>query len=90
MQVVHGPDATTTNLLNLGPIHDKVMDHCCKIINDPDLLLSPSVSYATGTLDGKGWDNLKAIYAIMRYAPTLLHLQEALIMFFEGALETWV
>ena len=65
MQVVHGPDASTTNLLDLGPIHNQVMDYCCKIISDPDLLISPSASYATGTLDSKIWDNPEAIYAVL-------------------------
>ena len=66
------------------------MDHCCKIIDDPDLLISPSASYATGTLDSKIWDNPEAIYAVLQYAPNLPHLQGVLIAFFNGALETWV
>ena len=66
------------------------MDHCCKIIGDPNLLISPSASYATGTLDSKIWDNPEAIYAVLHYAPNLPHLQGVLIAFFNGALETWV
>ena len=66
------------------------MDHCCKIISDPDLLISPSASYATGTLDSKIWDNPEAIYAVLQYAPNLPHLRGVLTAFFNGALETWV
>ena len=41
MQVVRGPQHDTTNVLNLGPLHDKVKAHCQAIINNPDLLLAP-------------------------------------------------
>ena len=89
MRAVRGPDQLSANILDQGPLHERVKLHCRRIIDNPDLLLSPNTSYATGTLDGQPWDCPEVIYTILRMAPSLPHLQGALVAFFTGALETW-
>ncbi|KAF8151569.1 hypothetical protein B0H34DRAFT_618738, partial [Crassisporium funariophilum] len=39
---------------------------------------------------GMGWDRPEAVFAVHALAPTLPHLEGALIAFFEGALEGWM
>ncbi|KAI0040499.1 hypothetical protein FA95DRAFT_1585006 [Auriscalpium vulgare] len=88
MRTVRGPDGNK-NALTLGGFHYKVIEHCEAIIANPDLLLSPSVSHTTGSLDGKLWERPEVIYAVQHLMPTLPHLRGALVAFFQGALETW-
>jgi hypothetical protein len=89
MRLVCGPEAAETNLLDLGPVHDKVKAHCRAIIANPDLLISATTSYETGSMDRKIWERPDAVYAVLSYAPHLPHLRGALVAFFEGALDTW-
>ncbi|KAI0066539.1 hypothetical protein BV25DRAFT_1868215 [Artomyces pyxidatus] len=89
MRTIRGSPTGTLNALDLGPFHEKVKEHCRLIIADPDLLLSSSTSYETGSLDGKPWERPEAVYAVLRRIPQLPHIRGALVAFFEGALETW-
>ncbi|KAI0708072.1 hypothetical protein C8T65DRAFT_708596 [Cerioporus squamosus] len=77
MRAVRGPDQLSANILNLGPLHERVKAHCRAIIENPDILLGPSMSHTTGALD------------VLRMAPDLPHLRGALVAFFTGALMTW-
>ena len=77
------------NALDLGPYHEKVKAHCKAIINNPDLLLGPAASYTTGNLSGEVWGRPDGFYAIHALIPRLPHLREALVAFFQGALDTW-
>jgi hypothetical protein len=90
MRQVCGPTAQATNLLDLGPLHDKVINHCCTIINNPDLLLSLEASYSTGSLDGQIWERVDAFYAVHALSPCLPHLRGAMVTFFDGAVEKWI
>ena len=56
MHQVQRPNAAETNLLDMGPVHDNVIAHCCAIITNPDLLLSLDASYTSGSMDGKVWE----------------------------------
>ncbi|PBK91768.1 hypothetical protein ARMGADRAFT_871674, partial [Armillaria gallica] len=89
MREICGPLQSETNMLKLGPLHEKVKSHLHKIIADPDLLLSPDMSYETGSLDGKLWEMPEAIYAVLQCKPQLPHLSPLLVSFCTGALETW-
>jgi len=80
----------TTNLLDIGPVHDKVIAHCHAVIDNPNLILSLDASYMTGSMDGKIWELPDAFYAVHALAPGLPHLHGAMVAFFEGALETWL
>jgi hypothetical protein len=90
MRQVCGPTAQATNLLDLGPLHDKVINHCRTIINNPDLLLSSEASYSTGSLDGQIWERMDAFYAVHALSPCLPHLRGAMVTFFDGAVEKWI
>jgi hypothetical protein len=70
MGVVRGPQHHTTNVLNLGPLHDKVKAHCQAIINNPDLLLAPDASYECGSMDGIIWDQPEVFYAVHQLIPS--------------------
>ena len=89
MRQVRGPGQETTNILTLGPLHEKVKAHIRQIIENPDLLLAPDASYESGALDGKVWERPEAFYAVQAMLSTLPHIRGALIAFFKGALETW-
>jgi hypothetical protein len=90
MRQVRGADSADTNLLDMGPVHDRVIAHCRAIIANPDLILSSAASYSTGSLDGKAWERPDAFYAVHALAPELPHLRGAMVSFFEGSLETWL
>jgi hypothetical protein len=81
---------TLTNVLDLGPLHQKVADHCRKVIVNPELLVGPDATHTSGSLDGSVWTRPDAMYGVLRLAPTLPHLRPLVQAFFEGALETWL
>jgi hypothetical protein len=89
LRQIRGPTRKEWNILETGPLHERVKEHCRAIIACPDLLLSESASYATGSMDGQGWDQPEAIYSVHALIPSLPHIRGALIAFFTGALETW-
>ena len=78
-----------TNHLDLGPFHDHLKQHCQVVIESPGLLIGPEVSYKTATLDSQPWQEKVGIDSILESQNNLPHLQDALILFFKGALETW-
>ncbi|EPS93820.1 hypothetical protein FOMPIDRAFT_1080053, partial [Fomitopsis schrenkii] len=63
--------------------------HIAKLIEDPDLLLGPSATYETGSLDAIAWVRPDAILAIREMSPRLPALRPMLIAFLKGAAETW-
>ncbi|KAG2031188.1 hypothetical protein BDR03DRAFT_936433 [Suillus americanus] len=83
----------TANILDLGPIHMKVISHLNHIINDIDLILAPDATYKTLTLYGKPFEHPEAFYAIQCLAldrKTYPHFPQLLVTFFQGALDTWI
>ncbi|KAH7917833.1 hypothetical protein BV22DRAFT_967818, partial [Leucogyrophana mollusca] len=95
MRSVRGPGTENLNILDLGPLHNRVKSHVQKVIDEPAILIGPSASFATGSLDGEEWQNPAAVAAVSRLAsrkdgaPGLPHLERVLVSFFSGALETW-
>ncbi|RPD58133.1 hypothetical protein L226DRAFT_467446 [Lentinus tigrinus ALCF2SS1-7] len=89
LREVRGPTAASSNHLDLGPLHDRLLLHIQSIIDNPSLLLAPDASYTTGALDGLPWERPEAFYAVLRIAPRLPHLEVMLIDFFTGAKGTW-
>ncbi|KAG1852244.1 hypothetical protein DFJ58DRAFT_841904, partial [Suillus subalutaceus] len=91
MRSVRGPGTENINILDLGPLHDEVMNHLELIIENPHLLISPNASFKLGALDGQEWQNPGAIEAVHKLAEEgkLPHLCEAFIAFCGGALGTW-
>ena len=92
LRIVRGSGNTQVNLLDLGPIHKDIREFCEKIINDPDLLVSEDAKHETATLDGKAWEDEKAVAAIRKLQGEgdLPYLASTTAPFFQGALTTWV
>jgi len=64
-----------------------------KLRNDIDLIVGPSATYKSATMDGKLFTRPEAIYTIQRIASdtmTYPHIRRLLASFLEGALETWI
>ena len=80
---------STTNHLDLVPFHDQLKQHCHKVIENPEILIGEGVSYETATLDSNPWQDEAAMNTLLESRDRLPNLREALILFFEGALETW-
>jgi hypothetical protein len=90
MRQVREPGTEHVNMLNLGPHHLKVQMHLENVISDPSIILPPTGSYESGSMDGEPWENPEAVAAIYKLAPSLPHLKPVLVAFFKGALVTWI
>ncbi|QRV96927.1 hypothetical protein RhiJN_24946 [Ceratobasidium sp. AG-Ba] len=77
------------NALSLGVFHEQVKNRCRSIINNPNLLLDPSLPPGAGTLDGRPWGRPDVIYCIISMVNELPDLAQMLLVFFSGALEGW-
>lgn len=75
------------NGLDLGPDYDHLKRHIQKIIDYPNLLISPKIDAATGSLDGKSWEDTSVIHAIEEIYLEYPDLEGALVAFFQGALD---
>lgn len=89
MRQVRRPEGEEVNMLDLGPLHEKLKEHLRRIIANPELLLAIDATYVTGALDGKQWENPDVMKAIADLVHTLPHLKPVLVAFFTGALTTW-
>jgi hypothetical protein len=89
MRRVRVPENSPINHLDLGPFHNCLLEHLRNVIANPDLLLGPQVSPATGALDGQPWESPEFMEYISASKQEYPHLRRALIGFFKGALETW-
>jgi hypothetical protein len=77
----------TQNMLDLGPLHQKVSTHIQNIIANPSNLLCENPSSVTASLDGDEWQHPNIFKSIRDLG--LPYLKELLIAFFTGADETW-
>jgi hypothetical protein len=75
------------NGLDLGPDYDRLKRHIQKIIDHPALLISPSIDAATSSFDGKPWEDASVIHKIEEIHPEYPDLEDALVAFFQGALD---
>ena len=89
MKAIRAAKDKEQNMLDLGPFHSRVYDHMHKIINNPDILIRKDSSYLTATLDGDEWQNSAVVEKIWDLAPTLPHFKDMLVIFFQGAADTW-
>ena len=80
---------STTNHLDQAPFHDRLKRHCRKVIENPEILIGKDICYETATLDSKPWQDEAAVNVICDSQDNLPKLQDAIVLFFEGALETW-
>jgi hypothetical protein len=77
----------TQNMLDLGPLHQKVSAHIQTIIANPSNLLCENPSPITTSLGGDEWQNPDIFKSISDLG--LPYLKELLIAFLTGADETW-
>ncbi|KAJ6624198.1 hypothetical protein B0H10DRAFT_2212928 [Mycena sp. CBHHK59/15] len=89
LKQVRGPEHKETNLLALGPLHERVRTYCRAVVADPDIILSLTASLETISMDGEPWDNPELFYKIQSIQADLPRVHECLVIFFRGALETW-
>ncbi|KAF8153365.1 hypothetical protein B0H34DRAFT_663367 [Crassisporium funariophilum] len=92
LRVVRGSGENVVNVLDLGPFHQKVCNHCQAIVNNPNLLVLVDASFELGALDGKSWEDTDSFLAVRKLLVNgkLRHLCAATVAFFEGALVTWI
>lgn len=86
---IRSPGLRSQNMLELGPFHKSLKTHITKLIENPELLLSPDASGELAALDGKPWHDPKLFEALQKEAPTLPHLRGALVSFLTGAYRGW-
>ena len=89
MGQIRVPGAEKINMLDLGPLHNRVYRHIVRIVEDPDFLIGPAVTFETGAMDGRKWDKPEVIQKINEISPNLPFLRPVLVAFFQGAAETW-
>ncbi|KAF8207327.1 hypothetical protein K438DRAFT_1755378 [Mycena galopus ATCC 62051] len=86
LRQVRGPGTENTNLLDLRPLHRQIREHIQAILDNPNLLFGPDVSFESATLDGLPWSDEQAIKAVFVLIPSRPHITLA---FFRGSLATW-
>ncbi len=89
---VRGPGTEKLNMLELGPLHEKLKAHIWNLILHPELALSSMVivpCVKEATLDGNDWMDVHVVNAVMALKAYLPHLTACFIAFLKGALETW-
>ncbi|KAJ7908522.1 hypothetical protein B0H13DRAFT_1617392 [Mycena leptocephala] len=91
MRAVRLNNGGLQNLWDMGPVLQGVIDHCRRVIADPEIICGPNLSHTTATMDGEMWDRPEAMYAAHALLPTLPMDQvcAALVAFLEGAVVTW-
>jgi hypothetical protein len=75
------------NMLDLGPLHQKVSTHIRAIIANPSSLLCENPSFNIASLEGDEWQHPDIFKSIRDL--DLPYLEELLVAFFTGADETW-
>jgi hypothetical protein len=53
MRVIRSPKSEKVNMLDLGPLHQKIQNHMKRIIEDPSFIIGSTVTFETGVMDGK-------------------------------------
>jgi hypothetical protein len=89
MRQIRAATAEKINMLDLGPLHNKVYKHIIRIVEDPGFLIGPAVTFETGAMDGKKWEQPEVVQIIDQMSPDLPFLKPILVAFFQGAAETW-
>lgn len=83
--------STQRNGLTLGPFHARVIEHCQRIADSPEILLGNDAPSTSAILDGGQWERPEICYTIHRLdqAGELPHLRPLITAFFAGAVHGW-
>ncbi|KAF7377133.1 hypothetical protein MSAN_00132400 [Mycena sanguinolenta] len=77
------------NHIDLGPLHARILVHTQKLIDQPDLLLDPTIPSADVTFDGKPFRDQFAVDSVHFMASRLPHLETILVAFLKATLTAW-
>jgi hypothetical protein len=90
LRVRGGRDANgmPENQLDMGPFHDKLMEYCKRIADDPSILLDGAQPPTTFT--GEAMAQPKVFNAVIKLSSSLPHLPAILGAFFCGAHAKWI
>ncbi|KAF8173537.1 hypothetical protein K438DRAFT_1610596 [Mycena galopus ATCC 62051] len=77
------------NHLDLGPLHEQIVSHIEKLVDNPDLLLDPTASCEDATLDGSPFRDQFAVDSVHFMSSRLPHLEPILIAFLKATLPAW-
>ncbi|KAJ6452895.1 hypothetical protein C8R47DRAFT_997938 [Mycena vitilis] len=81
--------ASGVNHINLTALHNQVIAHIEKLIDNPNLLLDPTTPCEEATVDGKPFRDQFAVDSVHFMAHRLPHLEVLLVAFLKGALVAW-
>lgn len=91
---VRGPGTEKINVLELGPLHEKLATHIQLLIDTPELILAPNAnpSKAVFNPDGRvevNWHRPDAVAATRKLVPSMPHVRAVFVAFLKRALITW-
>jgi hypothetical protein len=93
-QQVRAAEQAGLNLLNLGPLHQRVLGYCKQIETNPDIILAaldaPDDSALPCTFDGKPPARPHVLQAVAMRSSNLPHLKTMVVAFFKSAQKKWV
>jgi hypothetical protein len=81
------------NILDLGPLHEQLIAHIKKLIDNVELVFGTDATYETAAFDGQPFERPEAFYIIQCIAQDTTkypHLCSLFVAFLEGALETLI
>ncbi|KAF9233214.1 hypothetical protein BU15DRAFT_54211 [Melanogaster broomeanus] len=79
------------NILDLGPLHSRLVSHVKNLLANPDLVLSPEATFSSATLDGTPFERPEVIYVVQSLVQDKTHfphIRPLFAAYLEGALET--
>jgi len=88
MKSIWNTSASQQNMLNLGPLHNRVYKHIKKLIENPDILIGEGSSSVIASLNGEEWENPDVMIKILDLIPTLPYLRSLFHTFLTSAAET--
>ncbi|KLO06451.1 hypothetical protein SCHPADRAFT_861403, partial [Schizopora paradoxa] len=77
------------NALDMGPYHEQVIAFVKRLIETPEIILSPDADPQEAVMDGREWTNPEAVAIAQKLAPSFPYLRELFVDFCDGTLVTW-
>ncbi len=93
-QAVRGPGTENINVLDLGPLHEKLARHLELLIDTPELILAPDAEPSKAIFNSDShlevkWHCPDAVAAAQKLAPSLPHVRGVFVAFLRRTLVTW-
>lgn len=87
---VRGPGSDGINAMDLCSLHESLIAHMKRLIDDPDIVLSPHADFRTATLDGLEWMRKDAMAAVHKFTASSPRVRPLFVDFLKETLETWM